>query len=128
MADNPVATLLSTTGRFRTLWPAALVFACAACAQAPAPPQPAILFAVQQQPNGSFALEPLFEIEKGHLQKPPSLNEGNDCRAFPPEYSSAGKSYSLLFGGARVGTATLMPMRRPTTFALLPNRVRHSSG
>lgn len=70
-------------------------------------PTRVVLFALEQQPNGSFFLEPLFAREKGRLQMPSMVDPGTNCRAFPSEYTRAGTSYGLLFGGARAGTATL---------------------
>ena len=95
-------------GQVRRVCSIALAIAFAACGQSVMPtPRRVVLFALEQQPNGSFFLEPLFAREKGLLQMPSMVDPGTNCRAFPSEYTRAGTSYGLLFGGARAGTATL---------------------
>jgi hypothetical protein len=92
---------------FRRVWPIALVAASALPGQVASPAGRSVLFAFEQQPNGSFLLMPVFEVEQGRLHMPPEVDQGNNCRAFASEYNRAGRSYSVLFGGARAGTATM---------------------
>lgn len=84
---------------------------CSASAQKPKPkPRPAaeapIVFAVLQDGK---RIEPIVQIERGRLVAPVDGGQESSLIAtFTNQYYKAGRKYPVVFGGANVGTATVV--------------------
>jgi hypothetical protein len=66
-----------------------------------------VLFSMNVNEKGEYFLSPLVELVEGRPFEPQVVQSDTGCRIFPSQRLAAGRSYTVLFGGERVGRATV---------------------
>ncbi len=66
-----------------------------------------VLFAVSVDEKGAYSVQPVVELQNGRAFEPRVVASDTGCRDFAPQWSAAGRCYTVLFGGERVGRATV---------------------